>query len=392
MNTHNVTLPEQTLTPETTLTPSPGPDDGLAGLSGSAGCPARSPGHPSWHPPLPGFESCFPKSPLELDNSTKSLTDIIDPIFNSWKAEQASRVGACLNVFPSGEITGGFYRRGPRDTPEKRAKVISQQFSRQARKTIRRAVESGITSFKLFITLTFDPKLSQLNETGQVSQEWAKKECKRFLNTVKKRYDRKAENAGKEHQELNYIWVAEIQEKNTKNIHFHILVDHPFIPVQWLVKIWNQAPNSVNVKKLNNQEHAVHYMLKYMGKGHCPIEGKRYGMTQNLLVAIRPLKLRYEGKDKREAFSKVKRALSQGINDNGGRDMLFGLVIPAPKRARYWRDGSGQVHKTEGISSQVGKRFLRQVKLIMAKVDVERAGLREMENYADDLPFQGGKG
>ena len=114
------------------------------------------------------------------------------------------------------------------------------------------------------MTLTFDPKQSQLDETGRVEQSWAKKKFTKFLNTLKKTYDRKAEKQNAARKELSYIWVAEIQEKNTQNIHFHILLDEPFISAKWLADIWKQAPNSVNVKRLSNQEHAVNYMLKYM--------------------------------------------------------------------------------------------------------------------------------
>jgi hypothetical protein len=232
----------------------------------------------------------------------------------------------------------------------------------------------------------FDPKIAKLNDNDVVDQKWAKKQFARFLNTVKKAYDRKADKLGGKHPEFSYIWVAEIQEKNTKNIHFHILMNEPFIPAQWLVKIWGQASNSVNVKKLNNQDHAVSYMLKYMKKGHCPIEGKRYGMSQNLLKALRPQKLRFAGTDKQEAFNRVRRVFRGQIQDNGGRDLMYGLFIPPPKRKRYWRDVNGRVHEKAGVSRHLGEKFLRQVKLAMAIVDHHRRCEQEIDDAAD-VPF-----
>lgn len=338
-------------------------------------------------PPLPGFESYFPPLPLELDNSSKTLTPELKALFEKWDNEKP-RKGACITIFPSGEITGGYYRTGRRSMPHKREKVASEEFTRQARKTIRRAVECGLTSFKLFITLTFDPKLAELDEEGRVNQEWGKKQFKRFLNTLKKKYDRKLEKQGKDHNELTYIWVAEIQEKNTQNIHFHMLVDQPFIPVQWLVEIWGQASNSVNVKKVSNQEHAAHYMLKYMSKGHCPIEGKRYGMTQNLLEKIRPQRIRLEGEARREAFRRVKRDFYWQIENNGGCISDFGFSIPAPRREKVWRDRQGNMRKTKAIPRSLSEKFLQtlesRVKQIEREEEVDAACPND---YPDEVPF-----
>lgn len=144
--------------------------------------------------PLPGFESDFP--PFELDNSSKCLTEKANNLLDKWESEQAVNVGACINIFPNGEITGGFYKNGRKAPPARKGKTISQEFTRKARKTIRRAVESGIAEFKVFVTLTFDPKIAQLDDSGRVDQAWAKKEFKRFLNTIKKFYDRKGGNNG----------------------------------------------------------------------------------------------------------------------------------------------------------------------------------------------------
>jgi len=175
--------------------PQPGAPGGPAGFAGSIGTPAEPSAAPSGkQAPLPGFDSYFP--PLELDISTKPLTETANNLFDKWDKENASNFGACINVFPSGEITGGFFKTGRKPPPARKGKTVSQEFTRKARKTIRRAVESGIAEFKVFVTLTFDPKIAQLDDSGRVDQAWAKKEFKRFLNTVKKFYDRRGGDNG----------------------------------------------------------------------------------------------------------------------------------------------------------------------------------------------------
>jgi hypothetical protein len=344
---------------------------------------------PGYHPPLPGMEKYCPQGrPLEFNISSQSLTETLDRIqensarrdLSSLSPEQRNAVlqyeedeglgvGACLNIFPSGEITGGCYSRGNRRAPGHTGKVTSTEFTKQARKKIRRAVDCKITTFKLFITLTFDPKQSTLTITGCVDQSWAKKEFIKFLNTLKKKYDRLADKTGKEELRISYIWVAEIQEKNTKNIHFHILVDREFISVAWLVKIWGQASNSVHVKRLNNQEHAVNYMLKYMKKGNCPIMGKRYGMTQNLTNGSKPIKLDFYGRSKRNAFQRIKEELGWQIEQNGGYVADWGLSIPVPRRVRVWRDKDGRTHEKPGTSRKIGDDFLAKINAAMECVD-----------------------
>ena len=358
--------------------------------------------------PLPGMERYFPpEAPLELDSSSETLTETIDRILEKpslhrdlrflspsqrdtlldWEQENGMGVGACLNVFPSGEVTGGCYSLGRRNAPGTRGKVISEEFTKQARKTIRRAVESKTTSFKLFITLTFDPKSATLNESGQVDHDWAKKEFTRFLNTIKKKYDRLADKTGKEYRKLSYIWVAEIQEKNTNNIHFHILANQPFINAQWLANIWGQSSNSVNVKKLNNQEHAANYMLKYMKKGNCPIAGKRYGMTQDLIKGAKPVTYRFDGRGKRSAFLQVLRDLTWEIEQNGGHALEWGFQIPPPKRESVWRDRQGTIRTKKGTSSQIASKLFDRVNEAAAGIDAGLAILEDEGGNDEFVPF-----
>ncbi|MDR3581316.1 MAG: hypothetical protein P4L44_15245 [Oryzomonas sp.] len=379
------------------------------GFAGSTGIPTgKSEPHTerrsNYHPPLPGMETyCQPEGRLlELDNSSETLTDTLNRILSNpsrrdlsdlthdqrqtlldYEEAQGFGVGACLNVYPSGEITGGCYSRGNKRAPGRTGKAKSTEFTRQAKKKIRRAVDCRITSFKLFITLTCDPSRSTLDEDGRVCQEWAKKQFTKFLNTLKKKYDRMAEKTGKVSWRLSYIWVAEVQQNG--NIHFHLLVDRQFIEAKYLVKIWGQANNSVNVKRLNNQDHAVNYMLKYMKKGNCPIDGKRYGMTQNLLQGSKPVKYDFYGRSKRNAFLRIKERLEWEIKENGGYVADWGMSLPAPKRVRFWRDKLGRIHTTRGTSAKTGMDFITMIQVAMDGIDTVLA--YDDEPIAVDLPF-----
>lgn len=357
---------------------------------------------PSSPPPLPGMETFFPPPlplPFELDNSSESLTEKITKILEKpspkgmkhltreereivwrWEDENGCGVGACLNIFPSGEITGGCYSLGRRNrTGGRSGKILSNQFTKQAKKTIRRAAECSPDTFKLFVTLTFDPKLSQLNESGQVDQPWAKMKFTTFLNTIKKKYDRMKEKTGKDHWELEYIWVAEIQEKNTLNIHFHILLNRSFIPVDYLVKVWGQARNSVNVKRLKNPAHAVSYMLKYMRKGNCPIEGKRYGMTKKLMERAQPERIRFDGREKRNAFRSLLDESFTDISQMGGHKMDWGFAIPPIKRRRTKNSSP-----LENDPRKLANEFLKKIEQRMAGVDARAEMLADLDDLATE--------
>lgn len=271
-----------------------------------------------------------------------------------WEESEGFGVGACLNVFPNGEVSGGCYSRGYKALPTRTNKpVVSQSFTNRARKQIRRAVDCYISGFKVFITLTFDPAKSVLDETGSVCQAWAKKQLTRFVNTITVSYNRLAEKTNDLSKRLQYIWVAEIQEKTTKNIHFHILVNRSFIPVAWLSAVWGQSSNSVDVQRLNDKHHASSYMLKYMEKGNCPISGKRYGMSQELIENSKPVRYDFYGRFLRARFLRIKDDLTRSISLAGGYVADWGFSIPSPRRARRYRNKKGEMCATKAVNSRV---------------------------------------
>lgn len=378
---------------------------GDAGSSGTPGVPPASAGNnpDRAHPPLPGFEEDFPPLPLELDNSSETLTEIIDKVLANpscrdlstldpwqreyllqWEEANGLGVGACLNIFPSGEITGGCYSLGRKSAPGRRGKVVSQQFTRQARKTIRRAVENSKVKFCRFMTMTFDPKKAKLDESGRVDQKWAKDELIRYLNTIKKKYDRMADKTGNNHWRISYMWVAEVQQNG--NIHFHCLLNR-HLEIKWLVKIWGQAPNSVNIKTLKDYTHAVMYMLKYMGKDNSPIEGRRYGMSQDLIEASKPLKLDFYGRARRKAFLNIKEELGYEMTQNGGKIFDWGFSLPPPRREQKLRDKQGFTRTLRGTSRGIGMKLRQKIEDAMTSIDTMGEILARDDNTLDDLPF-----
>jgi len=46
------------------------------------------------------------------------------------------------------------------------------------------------TVFKTMLTLTFDPKIDELNDNGTVNHTYANREKERFLNTLSRKYSR----------------------------------------------------------------------------------------------------------------------------------------------------------------------------------------------------------
>jgi hypothetical protein len=127
------------------------------------------------------------------------------------------------------------------------------------------------------------------------------------------------------------------------------------------------------------------YMLKYMKKGSCPIEGKRYGMTENLSNGSKPVKYDFYGRSKRNAFLRIKEELEWQIKQNGGYVADWGLSIPAPRRVRVWRGMDGLKHETAGTSRKIGNDFMAKIEAAMAGVDALLA--YDNDPCAVDLPF-----
>jgi len=276
-----------------------------------------------------------------------------------------------IRSYLSGEITGGQSLTGSQFKvipPARCGALITNKFSKPASIKIRRSVQcyssEDASQLNKFCTLTFAPSMvaeENKNPDGTVKHKWAKQELMRFLNTCSVKQKRLK-------RELLYLWVAELQ-KDTGNIHFHILWDK-FFDIKWLTKIWAQANNSVDIEKMNNSIHAANYMRKctnYMTKDKSPIEGNRYFISQSLRESMKPVeKVVFEMTAEEARFDHAKgivaelrdalHAYQSYIEDNGGHVMEFGFSIPPGRSPQRYKDKvTGEEKQTKGVNPKLGK-------------------------------------
>ena len=314
-----------------------------------------------------------------FNNSSKCLTDSSTSENNQYlcspdNLDQCQRdiyfscvdensVGVTVNLYPSGEISSGcFSPKRPSLKPKgaKRGKRCTDDLTDEARKKVRRVGRNVRTIFKTFVTLTFDPKIAQLNDDETVNHEYANREKERFLNTLSKKYSRLAEMTKKPDDNFQYICIAEIQPQ-TGNIHYHLLTNKYF-RISYLVEIWGQSSNSVDVKKLRgDSSRCIKYLLKYVTKEqkHNPygnrIYGNRYSISQGLRTESKPLTFRFFGPQYRRAVQSYVDKNKDSLLHGKGFICDFGFWVPPPTRND---DGIKQIEQLEflfGMASELAK-------------------------------------
>jgi len=254
--------------------------------------------------------------------------------------------GFMINRYRSGEMTGSFYTTGLETRiipPIQYGSRYTTKFTKKSQVKMKRAIDHSITDktfLKYFCTLTFAPSLLlpwQINDDGTVRHDYAKHKLKNFLKAL----GMKKKRLGKI---LDYIWAAEIQSE-TGNIHFHIMWNE-FFDIKYLTKLWGQANNSVDIRKTNNPEHSVRYMMKYITKDEkTEIQGNRYYITENLREKMKPNteilvepnsteERRLALKDARQFLSEIK----EYAESRGGKILDFGFSLPMPKSNRPYYD------------------------------------------------------
>lgn len=274
-----------------------------------------------------------------------------------------SSVGVTVNLYPSGEVSSGYFApKRPSLKPKgaKRGKRFTDDLTDVARKKIRKVGRNVETHFKTLLTLTFDPSNAVLNEDGTVNHGYANKEKERFLNTLSKKYSRLAEKTDKADHHFQYICVAEIQPQ-TGNIHYH-LITNKFFRIPYLVDIWGQASNSVDVKRLEGDSfRCIRYLLKYVTKeqkhndygNH--IYGNRYSISQGLREEAKPETIRILGSGYRRVVQTYVDNHKNTLLHGKGFICDYGIWIPPPSR----KDGSmKQIEQLEflfGMASELAK-------------------------------------
>jgi hypothetical protein len=105
----------------------------------------------------------------------------------------------------------------------------------------------------IFVTLTLtDGKHQNSPEMNKLLNN--------FLTRMRQRYG----------NQLRYLWVAEIQEKETKNIHWHIIFDKP-LPIETMKSIWLDTLENFGYPRYTKKLKLAHpidlqYSYKYKDK------------------------------------------------------------------------------------------------------------------------------
>ena len=234
-----------------------------------------------------------------------------------------------IGKYRSGELTGNIIttgREGKTFPPVRRGSVETVKLSNRGKTKIRQAIECSTDKLKYFITLTFDPKKSELNDAGNVDQKWAKRKLHRLLDALTKISIRKHKST------FDYLWIAENQRNG--NIHFHILWNQ-FFTIATLNKLWDQASNSVDTKTLQNIHHAKRYVMKYISKDQkSTIQGNRYAITDGLRVRMEPVCYVIEDQGQRREIMSIVGSISRDIESMGGYATEWGFSLPMPERPR----------------------------------------------------------
>lgn len=304
---------------------------------------------------------------VERVNELRSVIAELSPFAD--EPVTASRVGFTVNAFRSGEITGARFFTGSSSKLMRGGRsgaITTECLTKPARTKIRRAIQCASDTFRCFMTVTFSPdhlKPWHVDDQGVVLQEYAKYKFKKFLHSIKVARDRRSVASGRESDRIAYVWVAELQENG--NVHYHVLLNHR-LPIVWLTGLWGQAKNSIDVRSINNINHASCYLRKYMAKERSRIDGNRYGITQNLRETMRPEKTTVYSRELNRHITEVVHDMRQQIIRNGGHVTDYGFYLPTPRRPAVYRDHDGNKQTSPGISRYVGTMLLQQVGYLIA--------------------------
>lgn len=309
------------------------------------------------------FESA---EPLSFSRQTAAFSTCKKKVVALGVPVAAKRQGFALHRFRSGELTGARFTTGLDSSVSlypRSGVVITQSLTQKARTKIRRAIQNAEHDFKCFLTVTFSPHHLnpwELSADGSVRHDFAKYKFKKFLHSIKVSYDRKAAKSGRDSDRLAYVWVAEIQLKSTNNIHFHVLLNQR-PPIKWLTALWAQAANSIDVRSINNLNHASCYIRKYMEKEKSSIQGNRYAITQGLRKSMQPEKTVINGREEQRGVFDIVRDLVDTIELNGGKVLEHGFYLPTPCRSVSFRGKDGQSKKTIAVNAGLSVYLLDQI-------------------------------
>ena len=137
------------------------------------------------------------------------------------------------------------------------------------RNNVRRLVTSNFEPRMCnFLTLTFAKNMTDL--------KFANNEFKKFIKRLK--YQFKIQN-------LKYVCVIEFQKRGA--IHYHVIINTPWIPLKDIEKCWGLG--FVFIENIDNCDNLGAYLVKYMTKENADkrLEGEKgYLCSRNLVHPI----------------------------------------------------------------------------------------------------------
>jgi len=155
-------------------------------------------------------------------------------------------------------------------TPEERTEIAKQNALESYNNFIRLVVANFSTCKTKFLTLTFENTDSfDITDVKQCNEKF-----KEFIQRLRWKYGK----------DFKYIATVEYQDKNNRGaIHYHVMLDIPYVKAKILNEIWSYG--NINIKAVKDAKHSAVYCGKYMRKGLIDerlIGKKKYHGSKNL--------------------------------------------------------------------------------------------------------------
>lgn len=151
-----------------------------------------------------------------------------------------------------------------------RSDEYKQRTVSRARNKIRRLVQNNFDNVGKLLTLTF----KDTNKFNVTSLSDCVDRYQYFIKKLRSKYP-----------DVKYLSVPEFQDKNGRGaVHFHSVIDLPFVPVSELRKLWRYG--FIKINKIYSPEFVGIYVAKYLSKnaGDKRFEGHRAFYASNNLV------------------------------------------------------------------------------------------------------------
>lgn len=177
---------------------------------------------------------------------------------------------------------------------------------RKRRENVRRLITMNFDNSDKFVTLTFrNTDLFDIENVKDTNREF-----KKFIQRLKRYLEKNNK------KELKYVTVIEFQKRGA--IHYHCIMNIPFIKNKELAKIWGNG--FVKVNKIDYVDNVGAYVVKYMSKEFDDnrLMGEKGYLCSKYLD--RPLILK--SWDSLECFEKSKIVLEFLKNENKNNDSL----------------------------------------------------------------------